>query len=114
MMSYNGYTNYETWAVMLWIDNNESSSAYWRQMAREMYYHRAAEQAHFSREEDAVCLLAEKLRESYSDQMERVLNDANVQGTVWADLLNASVCAVHFHEVAKNLMEGVVPSTVGA
>jgi hypothetical protein len=40
--------------------------------------------------------------------MELILNDANVNGTVWADLLNASVCAVNFHEIAKNLMESVV------
>jgi hypothetical protein len=106
-MTYNGYSNYETWAVQLWIDNNESSSAYWRQLASELYYHQAIEGAHFSKVEDAICLLTEKLKDSYNNQMERVLNDSNVQGTVWADLLNASVCAVNFGEIAKNIMESV-------
>ncbi len=110
-MTYNGYSNYETWAVQLWIDNNESSSAYWRQLASEIYHYQASDQPHFSKAEDAVCILTEKMKDSYNNQMERVLNDANVQGTVWADLLNASVCAVNFHEVAKNLMESIL--TVG-
>jgi hypothetical protein len=114
MMSYNGYTNYETWAVQLWIDNNESSSSYWRQVAAETYYHQASEQVHFSKVEDAICLLTEKLKDSYNAGMEQLLSDGNSTGTVWADLLNASVCAVNFGEIAKNLMESVVPSAVGA
>jgi len=107
-MTYNGYSNYETWAVQLWIDNTESKSAYWRRLAEEVYNHQASEQVHFSKIEDATCILAEKLKEKHNDQMERILNDANVTGTVWADLLNASVCAVNFGEIAKNLMESVV------
>lgn len=113
-MTYNGYSNYETYVVQLWIDNTESSSAYWRRLAEEVYNHQAIEQAHFSKAEDGACILAEKLRDSYNNGMERILNDANVQGTVWADLLNASVCAVNFGEIAKNIMESVVPSAVEA
>jgi hypothetical protein len=113
-MTYNGYSNYETWAVQLWIDNTESKSAYWRRLAEEIYNHQASEQVHFSKVEDATCILAEKLRDSYNNGMERILNDANVNGTVWADLLNASVCAVNFGEIAKNLMESVIPAAVEA
>jgi len=113
-MTYNGYSNYETWAVQLWIDNNESSSAYWRRLAEEVYNHQASEQVHFSKVEDATCILTEKLRDSYNNGMEVLLSDGNATGTVWADLLNASVCAVNFGEIAKNLMESVIPATVEA
>ncbi len=113
-MTYNGYSNYETWAVQLWIDNTESKSAFWRRLAEEIYNHQASEQVHFSKVEDAACILADKLRDSYNNGMERILNDANVNGTVWADLLNASVCAVNFGEIAKNLMESVIPAAVEA
>jgi len=113
-MTYNGYSNYETWAVQLWIDNTESSSAFWRRLAEEIYNHKAAEQTYFSRTEDAACILADKLRDSYNNQMEMVLSEANVIGTVWADLLNASVCAVNFDEIAKNLMESMIPVAVEA
>jgi hypothetical protein len=113
-MTYNGYSNYETWAVQLWIDNNESSSAYWRRLAEEVYNHQASEQVHFSKVEDATCILTEKLRDSYNNGMEVLLSDGNATGTIWADLLNASVCAVNFHEIAKNLMESVIPVAVEA
>ena len=33
--TYNGYSNYETWAVALWLGNEESSYRYWRATARE-------------------------------------------------------------------------------
>jgi hypothetical protein len=114
MMSYNGYTNYETWAVQLWIDNSESSSNYWRRLAEEIYNHQASEQVHFSKVDDAICLLTEKLKNSYNAGMEQLLSDGNSTGTVWADLLNASVCAVNFGEIAKNLMESVVFATAQA
>lgn len=113
-MTYNGYSNYETWAVQLWIDNSESPSAYWRRLAEEIYNHQAIEGSHFSKAEDAACILAEKLRDSYNSKMEIVLSEANVTGTVWADLLNASVCAVNFGEIAKNLIESVIPAAVEA
>lgn len=30
-MAYNGWSNYETWNVKLWIDNEEGSYDYWRE-----------------------------------------------------------------------------------
>jgi hypothetical protein len=33
-MSYNGWTNYETWAVSLWLGNEESSYRHWAYTAQ--------------------------------------------------------------------------------
>jgi hypothetical protein len=34
---YNGWTNYETWCVSLWIDNEEPSYRHWQAVAQECY-----------------------------------------------------------------------------
>lgn len=32
-MTYEGWSNYETWAVKLWMDNDEGSYHYWKDQA---------------------------------------------------------------------------------
>ena len=32
---YNGWYNYETWLVNLWMDNDQAEHEYWREVARE-------------------------------------------------------------------------------
>lgn len=35
--TYNGWTNYETWNVALWIGNEEGSYRYWQAVTQECY-----------------------------------------------------------------------------
>jgi hypothetical protein len=34
--NYNGWSSYETWAVALWLDNEEGSQRYWQERAEEI------------------------------------------------------------------------------
>ena len=45
---YNGWHNYETWLVKLWIDNEEGSYNYWREVAQECWNEAGIGRASFS------------------------------------------------------------------
>ena len=88
---YNGWTNYETWAVSLWIDNEEPSYGYWR-----------AEAARYREDvedwTEAISGLAEQLKEEISD------NAPTAEPSVYSDLLNAALSEVNWAEIAENLL----------
>ena len=86
---YNGWTNYETWAVSLWIDNEASSYRYWRQEA-------ARYQQDIADKEDAICGLAGQLKQEISDEA------PTDEPSVYSDLLNAALSEVNWAEIAEN------------
>jgi hypothetical protein len=100
---YNGWTNYETWLVKLWMDNEEGSSSFWNDVAQTAYNNEEAD-ATFTREENAALALADSLKE----QHEEVIEEAGVpQNGFIADLLNAAMSEVNWHEIATSLLDDV-------
>jgi hypothetical protein len=96
-MSYNGWHNYETWCVNLWLDNEESSYRYWRSMAEEAW--EAAEaRGSYTKKESAVKALAETLCQEYTDNMP-------VSDGVYGDVLQAAFSEVDWQEIATALLE---------
>lgn len=111
---YNGWTNYETWAVALWIGNDPGSQEYWEHdQAEECYQAIVREQldaldfdpgedpaASIDRDRavrDAADELADRLKAELDDEAEL---PRAVDGTVYADLLNAALQEVNWHEIA--------------
>lgn len=89
MAKYNGWANYETWAVNLWLENEESSYRYWRARAKEV---RGQGPKAAARE-----ILATELKTVLEDDM------PELEGP-FADLLNSALDEVDWHEIAKNLL----------
>ena len=91
---YNGWTNYETWLVALWIDNDEGSQDYWREQAAD--YVRRQE----GREVSARTAVAQELENYYRDAAQ----EFKLPG-MFADMLNASLDSVDWEEIADHLLE---------
>jgi len=83
-MSYNGWSNYETWNVKLWLDNEQGISDEVRGMAR-----RAR----------SVGDLAESLK--------AMVNGAapDLGASFFSDLLNAALGEVDWYEMAESYYE---------
>ena len=86
---YNGWTNYETWAVSLWIDNEESSYRYWLGEA-------ARYQQDIEDKLDVVRVLAAQLTQEISD------NAPTDAPNVYSDLLTAALSIVNWAEIAES------------
>lgn len=108
--TYNGWTNYETWNVKLWIDNDEGSHNYWREAAQECYdktenclsaYAKFTGNEIFTHEERAVNALSTRLK----GQIEGEAPDLGA--SMWADLLYAALSEVNWHEIAKSLIDNI-------
>ena len=92
-MTYNGWTNYETWLVALWIDNEEGSQRYWAERAQEVYDE--------ERDDDsATYTLASALEEEVKDGAPEV-------NGLYNDLLGAALSEVNWREIAEHYVADV-------
>ena len=84
MSTYNGWTNYETWNVKLWLDNEEGSQ---REVAR------------MARRSASAYDLGQALRDM-------VTEDApDLGASMYADLLGAALSEVNWLEIAEAYRE---------
>ncbi len=97
--SYNGWSNYETWVVNLWLGNDEGSYNTCRTLAQRCFEEAVADQV-LSRKERACYQLANSLKEMIEDG-----NPLASDASVYADLINASLSEVNWKEIANCLLD---------
>jgi hypothetical protein len=101
---YNGWTNYETWAVKLWMDNEEPSSRYWQERARQAWNEAGADSHQAdTRAERAAFTLADDIQENHEEAASDLLPEAGI----FTDLLNAALSEVDWHEIAEDLIDAI-------
>lgn len=88
---YNGWTNRETWAVRLWIDNDRDTHFFWRDVTRSLKRKEPADAA--------GNLLAQQLEDAFDE-----LIPQHKHG-VFADLLTTAIGRVNWHEIAQSMLD---------
>ena len=100
---YNGWSNYETWTVSLWLDNDEHTYRYWRD---ELKRHRN-EARYDPRVRSGVWTEQEATRLNLADQLKDEVTDAMPlrQASLYADLLNAALSEVDWLEIVDSWLD---------
>jgi hypothetical protein len=100
-MAYNGWKNYETWNVALWIDNEQGSYSTRSMMAQDAWDNAEASRS-FTRNDQATLDLANALQAWIEGE-----NPLSGSASVFSDLLGAALGEVDWHEIAENFLEDV-------
>ena len=81
---YNGYSNYQTWNVALWLDNDEVSYDTIRKVA--VYSDDSAKLAHWL--------------QGYVLEFNPLAMDASM----YSDILQHGLDSINYHEIAENIL----------
>lgn len=91
---YNGYPNYQTWVVALWIDNEQATQEYWQEQAQELLSTNSRNKA--------IQELADLLQEDHNYAAFETTG-ISVTG-VFADLMNYALGSVDWWFIADGMI----------
>ncbi len=89
--TYNGWTNYETWCLNIWIDNDQYLAERKAELVREVTLHYDDKQVY------ELSLLLESMVEE--------LKDNALEVGLLSDLLGGAIGKINFYELAEHYIE---------
>lgn len=100
--TYNGWANYQSWAIALWIDNDSSLYTDARQMAADALSEpsEAADLRFRTPRQIAQCRLASRLKEMVEESV-----PAENDGTLFGDLIAHSLGCADWREIADHYLD---------
>ena len=100
---YNGWTNYETWCVALWIGNEPESYGYALEITRSVIESADPDDKDYVIVNDVCNALKGWIED---------MNPLNDTATLFTDLLNAALSEVNWYEIAGNYIEEIKGESV--
>jgi hypothetical protein len=94
-MSYNGWKNYETWCVSLWLDNDQGNYYAVRELLNDDDPHEPG---------DPAPDLAGRIEAFVDDLAEMTCPGSREGASFVSDLLGAALSEVDWDEIAENLL----------
>ena len=98
----NGWTNYETWLVNLWMDNEQGSQEFFRETAKAIY-DEVIPNPGFTREETARFRLADWLEDHHEENRPEMPTCG-----LYYDLLSGALGAVNWDEIARHHIDAAL------
>lgn len=102
MPKYNGWSNYETWCVNLWLSNDAGSVDYWDEQALALLKV-AKTRDSITAKEVAIYELGHAIKEQIEESNPLTL-EVN-EASMYVDLLGAAISSVNWYEVAGHIIE---------
>ena len=99
---YNGWYNYETWAVKLWLDNDYGSYRYMQERSAEVLAEHTDDDG--ATDDDAFKIaFADFLRDHHQEAAESVTRG---QASIFSDLISSALSEVNWEEIAGVYLDG--------
>lgn len=95
---YNGWSNYETWLVNLWFDNEEYGQDMLRQFAKDSIY---CAELHGRDRDNAVYECSKMIQNEVEEHI------PEVEG-MFSDLLQSALQEVNWHEIAEHIVDDML------
>ena len=95
----NGWTNYETWLVNVWMSNSQGDQQYWDEQTGEVL----EEEADHDGDTFPVVRLGERIGEWLDEIRADLVADSTA--SLMSDLLGGAISAVDTVEIARHLLD---------
>ncbi len=107
-MTYNGYTNYETWELCLEYNNDQGLQEMMQEYARDAYLARGGEEnddGQLVMDEDIIYDVAEDIKDYVEDMLTEIYPELENQQLIVMTAVRTFLQAVNWVEVAECFLE---------